>query len=114
MPAFHGNDKRNDRLHHLYAIKDKKENDIFKFGISCDPIDEDKDGLSDRVREQVDWANVVVGWIRFFGVILLKKINGNTKARKKEDKKLEDYYDKHGRYPRGNRDRKRKKPPEDD
>lgn len=37
MPSFHGNDKRNNRLHHLYEIIDKKENNTFKFGISNDP-----------------------------------------------------------------------------
>lgn len=47
MPSFHGNDKRNDKPHHLYEIKDKQENDTFKFGISCDPINKEKDGLSD-------------------------------------------------------------------
>lgn len=49
MPNRNSND--NDGDHHLYGIWDKKEDDLFKYGISDDPIEED--GLSDRVREQV-------------------------------------------------------------
>lgn len=109
MSSFHGNDKRNPKSYHLYEIKDKQENDTFKFGISGDPIDEDKDGLSKRMREQIDFANLISGWLRFFGLILIKGIKGNAKARTIETKKLDDYYDIHGRYPPGNRDRK--KPP---
>ena len=106
MPSYHGNAKKNPKDYHLYEIKDKKTNDTFKFGISGEPI-ENKDGLSKRVREQINWANLIAGWIRFFGIILIQKIMGNEKARKEEDKVLEDYYDNNDRYPPGNRDRKR-------
>ncbi|MFK7933037.1 MAG: hypothetical protein AB8G22_05965 [Saprospiraceae bacterium] len=103
MAKFHGNDKRNSNPHHLYFIGDKKEDDTFKFGISQEEIDEDD--LSDRIREQVDYANLIVGWIRFFGKIILRNIPGNARARKIEDEFIQGYFRKNGRYPRGNRDR---------
>ncbi len=44
--TFHGNSKRNNKPHHLYEIVDDEQKDTFKYGISCDPIEED--GLSER------------------------------------------------------------------
>lgn len=107
MSKFHGNSKQNKEPHHLYEVIDKLEDDTFKYGISSDPINE-KDDLSNRVRNQVTLGNLFAGWLRYFGRILIKNIAGNAKARAVEDKYLEDYYDKNGRYPRGNRDRKHK------
>lgn len=103
MAKFHGNDKRNANPHHLYLIGDKKEDDIFKYGISQEEIGDDD--LSDRIREQVDYANLIVGWLRFFGKIVLRNIPGNARARKIEDEFIEGYRRKYNRYPRGNRDR---------
>lgn len=65
---FHGNSRKNDKEHHLYAIHDEEESDIFKYGISDKPVGED--GYSQRMREQVDYLNRAVGWIRYFAVIL--------------------------------------------
>ena len=108
MAKFHGNHKKNPKLHHLYEIVDKKEDDTFKYGISGDPISP-KDGLSKRVRDQVTLGNLFAGWLRYFGRILLKNIEGNAKARIIEDKHLDNYFKKHGRFPIGNRDRNKKK-----
>jgi len=55
---FHGNSRKNSRDHHLYAIHDVEENDIFKYGISDKPIKED--GYSKRMRDQVDYLNRAV------------------------------------------------------
>jgi URI fold toxin 2 len=44
MSSEHGNSLKNPNLHHLYEIYDKEKNDVFKYGISDDPIE--KDGLS--------------------------------------------------------------------
>ncbi len=60
----HGNSKKNENEHHLYTIHDTEENDIFKYGISNEPIG--KDGYSPRMRRQVDFVNAAVGWLRYF------------------------------------------------
>lgn len=64
------------------------------------------DGTSPRANEQVSLFNSVVDWLRFFAKILKTGIPGNKRAREIEDEYLEKYKEKHGRYPRGNRDRK--------
>ncbi len=97
---FHGNSNKNNEEHHLYAIHDVEEDDIFKYGISSKPIDEDD--YSSRMREQVDFLNRAVGWFRFFAEVLVRGISGRTKARQLEDEYIEAYREKHGRYPRGN------------
>ena len=98
--GFHGNSKKSKRKHHLYAIHDKEEKDIFKYGISDKPIDED--GYSSRMREQVDYLNRAVGVLRFFGKILIRGILGRKKANQIEDEHVDAYREKHGRNPRGN------------
>lgn len=102
---IHGNSKGNDKEHHLYAIYDREENDVFKYGISDKPINED--GHSERMREQVDFLNLAVGWLRYFAEILLRGLTPRTKARQIEDEHIEAYKAKHGRNPRGNRERTR-------
>lgn len=101
MSKRHRNSLDNDEPHHLYAINDRKNKDIFKYGISCDPIDED--GLSDRIRSQLSLYNVIAGWARFFAEIILKNIPGRRKTRKLEDQYIDEYKKKHGRKPIGNR-----------
>jgi len=98
--SFHGNSKKNDKEHHLYAIYDKEENDIFKYGISDKAIG--KDGTSKRMREQVSYLNRAVGWARYFAEILIRGIIGRAKARQIEDEHIDAYRAKHGRNPRGN------------
>lgn len=100
---FHGNSRKNDKDHHLYAIHDAEENDIFKYGISDKPIGED--GYSKRMRDQVDYLNRAVGWLRFFAEILIFGIRGRPKARQLEDEHIKAYKDKHGQNPRGNVDK---------
>jgi len=97
---FHGNSIKNEKEHHLYAIHDKEENDIFKYGISDRPVG--KDGYSQRMREQVDYLNRAVGWIRYFAEILVRGIIGKAEARRIEDEHIDAYREKQGRNPRGN------------
>ena len=73
MSKTHGNSHKNDKEHHLYAIHDSLKDDIFKYGISSDPIDED--GLSRRIKRgcreydlpDVGVAVVVVGLVLVVG-----------------------------------------------
>lgn len=55
--AVHRNSNRNQGPHHLYEIWDKEKDEVFKYGISDDPIDPE-DGLSDRVRDQLYYLNL--------------------------------------------------------
>lgn len=53
----HRNSYENEELHHLCEIIDRgKDNDVFKYGIYCKPID--SDGTSSRMREQVNGLTV--------------------------------------------------------
>ena len=101
MKKKHRNSLDSEELQHLYAIHDRKRKDIYKYGISSDPIGED--GLSDRVRDQINLFNLIAGWARFFAEIILQNIPGRRKARQIEDKYIEQYRQKHGHKPRGNR-----------
>lgn len=98
---FHGNSNRNNKPHHLYEIVDEEKKDTFKYGISCDPIE--ADGLSERVRDQVDLFNLIAGWLRFFARILQKDIPGRKEASKIETEHIEAYRQQHGRRPIGNK-----------
>jgi hypothetical protein len=99
----HGNSNKNEREHHLYAIYDKEENDVFKYGISDKPIG--SDGHSERMREQVDFLNLAVGWLRYFAEVLLRGLSPRPRARRIEDEYIDAYKAQHGRNPRGNRER---------
>ena len=63
MTKIHNNSNLNQERHHLYVIIDKIDGDIFKYGISCDPIS--ADGMSDRMRKQVNLFNLIDDWERF-------------------------------------------------
>ena len=65
------------------------------------------------MREQVDYLNRAVGWIRFFAKVLIKGIMGKRKARNIEDEHVDDYRAKHGRNPRGNVNKTKKQREED-
>ena len=54
------------------------------------------------MREQVDFLNRAVGWLRYFGEVLIRGIIGKAKAREIEDEYVDAYREKHGRNPRGN------------
>ena len=100
MAKYHGNHKKNPNTYHLYEILDLLEDEVFKYGISGDPID--KDSLSKRLREQVDLFNLVANWYRFEGHILVKDINGNEAAWLLEDTYIDAYEKMYGHKPRGN------------
>lgn len=69
---MHGNSRHNPALHHLYDIFYHADGDIFKYGISADPID--PDGLSARVREQMEEANMAAEFEKYGAEILLTDI----------------------------------------
>lgn len=107
MKKKHGNSHENMNTHHLYAFDDRKNDDIFKYGISDDPID--GDGLSDRMRKQLDLYNLIAGFTRFVGRILMTGIKGRKRAEEIETKYINDYFEEHGKYPIGNRKKGRRK-----
>lgn len=96
----HRNSYENEEPHHLYEIIDRVDNDVFKYGISCKPINQD--GTSSRMREQVNNLNRVDKWTRFFARILLRDIAGKREARRIETEYIQAYLEKYGKRPRGN------------
>jgi hypothetical protein len=97
----HGNSYKNNNKHHLYEIHDRERKGLYKYGISGLPLN--KDGSSPRANEQVSLFNRLVGWSRFFAVVLLRGIMGRKKASEKEDQYINAYKLKHGQKPPGNR-----------
>ncbi len=97
----HRNSLSNDEPHHLYEIRDKVDDDVFKYGISSDPIEDD--GLSKRIRVQLDLLNLVDRWARFFANILVFNIQGREEALRMEDDFIKKYEKEYGKRPRGNR-----------
>lgn len=96
----HGNSYNNNELHHLYEIIDRLDEDVFKYGISFKPIG--KDGLSERIREQVNLLNRVDKWQRFYARILIFNIPGKREARRLETQYIQNYITQFGERPRGN------------
>jgi URI fold toxin 2 len=96
----HRNSHTNQEAHHLYEIIDKLDNDVFKYGISSDPIE--ADGLSKRLRKQLAFLNLIDEWERFFGRILQQGINGRQIAERIENEYISNYEIKNSRRPRGN------------
>ena len=96
----HGNSRKNTKPHHLYAIFDKEKDDLFKYGISHDPID--ADGLSDRMRNQINFLNLAVDWQRYFGVILIRNIPNRLLAIEIEAQHINAHKAKFGQKPKGN------------
>ena len=97
----HGNSNENNNPHHLYEIGDRKEDDVYKYGISDKPIEEE-DGLSSRVRDQVYQLNLPENWLRFTGRILIKNIANRLLAKELEREHIKSYVEKNGKRPRGN------------
>ncbi|MEM8527848.1 MAG: hypothetical protein AAGG68_24615 [Bacteroidota bacterium] len=97
----HGNSRQNQEEHHLYEIIDSVDNDVVKYGISAEEISED--GYSSRMRLQINFVNSFVGWMRFFGRILVKGIKGRIKAEQIEQEHIKEYEEKNGQKPRGNK-----------
>lgn len=100
---MHGNSHENMNPHHLYAIDDVVDNEVLKFGITDDPLGED--GLPERLRNQINLYNIVANVVRFVGRIILSGIPGRAKAEEIEAAHIADYEQKHGKKPRGNRER---------
>jgi URI fold toxin 2 len=96
----HGNSNLNDKPHHLYEIRDSIDDDVFKYGISHYPID--ADGLSKRMRLQVNFLNLGVNWTRFFARILILDIQGRKEAKRIEKAHIHEYKQFYGQKPRGN------------
>ncbi len=96
----HGNSNDNYKPHHLYEIRDSVDDDVFKYGISHDPIDEE--GQSNRMKVQVNFLNLGVNWLRFFAQILLLDIPGKKEAKRIEEEHIQDYKKQNGKRPRGN------------
>jgi len=103
----HRNSNRNQEPQHLYEIWDKENDEVFKYGISDDPIE--ADGFSDRVRDQLYYLNLAANWIRYIGRILVVGITGKMLARKMEDDYIDAYINEYGKRPRGNPPRRRSK-----
>ncbi len=103
----HGNSFKNNELNHLYEIWDGQEEEVFKYGISDEPIG--ADGLSERIRRQVKWLNIVADRLRYIGRILIFGIVGKEKAERIEDEYMDAFEAEHGRLPKGNLRRNRKK-----
>jgi len=106
IKVFHGNSNKNTRLHHLYEIRDRKEDVVYKYGIS-DKVIESRDGLSSRVRDQVYQLNLTEDWNRYVGRILITGIEGRVVARKIENEYIESHIEAFGKRPRGNPERRR-------
>jgi hypothetical protein len=96
----HRNSHENKEAHHLYEFFDQQENEVFKYGISSDPIE--ADGLSRRIHRQLSIFNLAAGWLRYIARILVSNISGRKAAEELEDKFMQEFEDKHGRLPRGN------------
>lgn len=104
----HGNSNTNNNPHHLYEIWDRKRDDVYKYGISDGPIEEE-DGLSSRVRDQVYQMNLPENWLRYIGRILERGIANRVLARALENEHVEAYTAKHGKRPKGNPPRRKSK-----
>jgi len=100
MKKQHGNSLENSDLHHLYQINDDEENDVFKYGISGEPLL--PDGTSGRANKQVKSYNLIANKSKFSAEVLQTDIEGREKALEIEDKYITEYEKQHGRKPRGN------------
>lgn len=96
----HGNSYLNIKLHHVYVIYDKDTDDIYKYGISHDPIE--ADGLSARLRDQLALFNRIADWSRFHAEILHQGLQGRLAARQIEQRLIREYKEQHGHRPKGN------------
>ena len=100
--AIHGNSNTNNRLHHLYEIRDSEDDEVFKYGISHDEID--PDGYSNRMRTQVDFLNLGVKYNRFFARVLRVEIEGRVEAKRIEHEYIQLFKQEKGTRPRGNKE----------
>ena len=101
--TFHGNSKQNNNPHHLYEIRDKELDAVFKYGISAEPIG--ADGLSKRMRGQISFLNLIAGWRRYSGHILIENIPDRVEAWRLEDEHIEAHKNLWSKRPLGNPER---------
>jgi URI fold toxin 2 len=99
---MHGNSKANPNTHHLYEIIKLSDGDTFKYGITDDPIEEE-DGLSARIREQLEEMNLAAEFVKYGALILIKSIDGRRKALLIERFHIDLYFAMNGRNPVGNK-----------
>lgn len=104
---MHGNHRGNPNIHHLYRIFKLAGRETFKYGISDDPLDPE-DGLSARVRDQVEEWNLAAEYNKFGAEILMRDLAGREIALQWERWYIDTYYGKHGENPPGNKHPKRK------
>ncbi len=97
----HGNSFLNKEPHHLYEIWDTINEEVFKYGISDDPLG--KDGYSNRIREQLEIYNLAADANRYNAKVLKTNIPGRKAAEKVEVEFILAYENKFGKKPRGNR-----------
>ncbi|MFN0016156.1 MAG: hypothetical protein ACKVU2_16575 [Saprospiraceae bacterium] len=97
----HGNSKKSDRSSHLYGIYDEQTDELFKYGISGGKIG--KDGMSKRMRYQVNFLNLAAGFFQYIARILVRNIPGRKEAERIEKEHIDAYKNQHGAKPRGNR-----------
>jgi URI fold toxin 2 len=103
---IHGNSNQNEGPHHLYEIWDSLEMEVLKYGISDESIG--RDGLSNRIRIQLQTLNIAAGYKRYSASIVLQNLSGKTEAKRIEDECIDAFFEKHGRMPRGNLKRNKK------
>lgn len=96
----HGNSNQNQNPHHLYGIFERETEDVFKYGITDDPLGDD--GLPNRARTQLRLANLAAGFLKFIAKVLLSGIPGRAEAERIERDHIEEYNKKHGHKPSGN------------
>lgn len=100
MKKKHGNSLENKDLHHLYQINDDEENDVFKYGISGEPLL--PDGSSARANKQVKTYNLIAARGKFSANVLETAIDGRENALEIEEEYIAKYEKQKGRKPRGN------------
>ena len=98
--SSHGNSHKNRNPYRLYGIFEHKTKDVFKYGITDEPIGDD--GLTYRIRSQVRIANLAAGFIKFFAKILLRSIPGRKEAERIEREHINAHKEEHGHKPPGN------------
>lgn len=103
--SIHRNSLKNASEQHLYKFFDLQEQETFKFGISSGPIQ--ADGLSRRMRRQLEVFNLAAGWDRYSAQILVTGIMGRKVAEELEDQYITQFEEQFGRLPRGNKRKNR-------
>jgi hypothetical protein len=96
----HGNRNDNEAEHHVYEIRDREYEDVYKYGICGEPLNDD--GTSPRAQRQVRELNRAVRWRRFFANIIATEIPGRIAAKKIEDRMNLGYKEQNGCFPPGN------------